>query len=190
MPHDLHHLLDALAFSADRHRHQKRKGAGASPYINHPIEVARVLAEQGGVTDLTTLVAAVLHDTIEDTNTLPEELAARFGPEVAEVVLEVTDDKRVPSSERKRQQVERARRCSPRAKLLKLGDKICNVRDIAFDPPSGWSLERRREYLDWAERVIAGVRGTNAALEARFDEALAAARARLAEEAGRARPPA
>jgi guanosine-3',5'-bis(diphosphate) 3'-pyrophosphohydrolase len=141
--------------------------------------VATVLATCGGVTDETTLLAAVLHDTIEDTETTAEELAERFGPEVAAVVLEVTDDKSLPKDERKRLQVEHAPHGSPRAKLVKLGDKICNVHDVTVAPPADWTLERRREYLDWTERVIAGCRGASAELESRYDEVLGAARRAL-----------
>jgi guanosine-3',5'-bis(diphosphate) 3'-pyrophosphohydrolase len=172
-------LLDAAAFAADKHRDQRRKDARASPYINHPIEVARVLADLGGVSDVTTLMAAILHDTIEDTATTPDELRARFGPEITELVLEVTDDKRLRKEERKRLQIERAPHVSHRAKLIKLGDKICNVRDVTRHPPATWPLERRLEYLDWTEQVVRGVRGTNEALEAHYDEALAEGRRTL-----------
>jgi guanosine-3',5'-bis(diphosphate) 3'-pyrophosphohydrolase len=173
-------LFDALSFSAYRHRQQRRKGAAASPYINHPIDVARVLVTEGGSTDIAMLAAAVLHDTIEDTATTAGELSARFGPEVARLVMEVTDDQGLTAAERKRLQVERAPLLSPRAKAIRLSDKVCNVRDMVTDTPSGWSVERRRQYLDWTERVIAGCRGTNAALEAAYDVALAAARLALA----------
>jgi guanosine-3',5'-bis(diphosphate) 3'-pyrophosphohydrolase len=172
-------LLDALHFSALKHRHQRRKDRDASPYINHPIEVAHLLASVGGVTDVVVLVAAVLHDTIEDTRTTCEELEHRFGREVRSLVEEMTDDKRLPKEERKRLQVEHARRASHRAKLIKLGDKICNVRDVTHSPPADWSIERRREYLDWTEQVVAGCRGVNAALEQYYDELLRAGRAAL-----------
>lgn len=173
-------LFDALAFSADRHRLQRRKGAAASPYINHPIEVARVLAHEGGVRDIAVLIAAVLHDTIEDTATTAEEIAARFGNDIAALVVEVTDDKALPAAERKRLQVERAGGLSPRASLVRLADKICNVRDMVADVPHGWSLERQRDYIDWTERVIARCRGANTGLEAAYDQALRAARQALA----------
>ncbi len=172
-------LFDALAFAADRHRLQRRKGAAASPYINHPIEVARVLAHEGGVTDMAVLIAAVLHDTIEDTATTGEEIAARFGADVAGLVLEVTDDKALPASERKHQQEIRSGALSPRARLVRLADKVCNVRDMVGDPPHGWSVHRRRDYLDWTERVIARCRGGNPGLEAAYDQALMAAREAL-----------
>lgn len=172
-------LFDALAFSADRHRLQRRKGTTASPYINHPIEVARVLAHEGGVRDLNVLIAAVLHDTIEDTATTAEEIAARFGADIAGLVLEVTDDKSLSAADRKRLQVERAGALSPRACLVRLADKICNVRDMVADTPHGWSVERRRDYLDWTERVIAGCRGRSAGLEAAYDQALLDARRAL-----------
>ena len=173
-------LLDALAFSADKHRLQRRKGAAASPYINHPIEVARVLAHEGGVRDIDVLVVAVLHDTIEDTATTAGEIEARFGADIAGLVLEVTDDKALSSTERKRLQVERAGSLSPRARLVRLADKLCNVRDLLHDTPHGWSVERRRDYLDWTERVIGGCRGCNPGLERAYDQALHEARSGLA----------
>ncbi len=172
-------LLDALQFSADRHRHQRRKGAAASPYINHPIEVARALAAEGGVRDIEVLAAAMLHDTIEDTATSAAEIEGRFGARVASLVVEVSDTKELPAAERKRLQVERAASLTVGARLIRLGDKLCNVRDLRLDPPHGWSEARRREYLDWTERVIAACRGVNAGLEAAYDAALAEARTAL-----------
>jgi len=165
-------LLRALEFSAAKHRDQRRKDREASPYINHPIEVASVLASVGGVGDITTLMAAILHDTIEDTDTSPEELEARFGRETRLLVQEMSDDKALDKMERKRLQVEHAPLLSEKAKLIKLADKICNVRDVTHRPPIRWPLPRRREYLDWTERVVAGCRGGNAALEAHYDRVL------------------
>jgi guanosine-3',5'-bis(diphosphate) 3'-pyrophosphohydrolase len=167
-------ILRAAAFAARKHRDQRRKDVEASPYINHPLELARVLAEMGGVTDAATLCAALLHDTIEDTATTPDELEREFGPEIAAIVAEVTDDKRLPKAERKRLQVEHAATLSDAAKRVKLADKICNLTDVASSPPADWSLERRREYFDWARQVINGLRGVDAALEAAFDKAYAA----------------
>jgi len=174
-------LFDALAFSADKHRLQRRKGAAASPYINHPIDVARALAHEGRVRDTGVLVAAVLHDTSEDTATTADEIAARFGADIAGLVLEVTDDQALGSAERKRLQVERAGSLSPRARLVRLADKLCNVRDLVRDTPHGWSVERRREYLDWTERVIDGCRGCNPGLETAYDRALLEARTALGD---------
>jgi guanosine-3',5'-bis(diphosphate) 3'-pyrophosphohydrolase len=166
-------FIDALAFAAAKHRNQRRKDADASPYINHPIELARVLSAEGGVLERVPLLAALLHDTIEDTETTEAELAAHFGPQVAVVVMEVTDDKSLPKPRRKDLQVEHAPHVSREAQLVKLADKICNLRDVAFNPPSQWSLERRREYFDWGARVIDGVRGVHPKLEAIFDSAYA-----------------
>jgi guanosine-3',5'-bis(diphosphate) 3'-pyrophosphohydrolase len=166
-------LLDALAFAALKHRDQRRRDAHASPYINHPIELARVLSVEGGVTDLLTLVAALLHDTIEDTKTTYDELLARFGQEVADVVAEVTDDKALPKAERKRLQVVHAPQMSERAALVKLADKTCNLRDVADNPPVGWSLERRREYFDWALQVVDGLPPASERMRAIFDAAYA-----------------
>ena len=159
----------AVAFAADKHRNQRRKDAEASPYINHPIELANVLANEGGVDDVIVLCAAVLHDTIEDTKTTAEELAAIFGDKVTSVVLEVTDDKSLDKAVRKEEQVRHAPHISHEAKLVKLADKICNLRDILASPPADWSADRKREYFDWAARVVAGLRGAHPALEAVFD---------------------
>lgn len=167
-------LMDALAFSAHKHRNQRRKDVDASPYINHPIALARLLAVEGGVTDPPTLAAAILHDTIEDTETTYEELRQRFGRPIAQAVREVTDDKTLVKAERKRLQIEHAPHLSRRARLVKLADKTCNLRDMAAHPPHDWPLARRREYFDWARRVVDALRGTHERLEAAFDEAFAA----------------
>lgn len=172
-------LLAAVHFAADKHRNHRRKDAEASPYINHPIQVAELLASVGGVDDLAVLQAAILHDTIEDTDTTREELTERFGAEVAHLVWEVTDDKRLAKEVRKQLQIEHARALLAKAKLIKLGDKISNVRDVTDCPPAKWTHARRVEYLNWAEDVVAGCRGVNAALEKAFDEAVAKGRARL-----------
>lgn len=166
-------LLRALEFAAAKHRDQRRKGRGASPYINHPIEVARALAEIGGVTDPEILAAAILHDTVEDTQTLPEELEERFGSRIRSLVEEMTDDKSISQPERKRLQIVHAPTLSPGAKLVKLGDKLCNVHDVIHDPPPSWDPVRRRAYLEWAKEVVDQIRGTNPALEETFDKLLA-----------------
>jgi guanosine-3',5'-bis(diphosphate) 3'-pyrophosphohydrolase len=175
MKSELALLLKALAFAAHKHRDQRRKDAEASPYINHPIALADVLVNEGGVTDVEVLCAALLHDTLEDTATTHEELVEGFGPRVARIVAEVTDDKALPKNERKRLQIEHAAALSPEAKLVKLADKICNLRDVAERPPASWDLARRREYFDWAKRVVDGLRGANAVemrrLAAAFDAA-------------------
>ena len=166
-------LLKALAFAAHKHRDQRRKDPDASPYINHPIALADVLVNEGGVTDIEVLCAALLHDTLEDTDTSILELERAFGTRIARVVEEVTDDKTLTRTERKRLQIEHAPRLSRQAKLVKLADKICNLRDVAHRPPEGWDLARRREYFDWAKRVVDGLRATHPRLEAAFDAAYA-----------------
>ena len=164
-------LLRALAFAAHKHRDQRRKDAEASPYINHPIALAEVLAGEGGIADVEVLAAALLHDTIEDTDTSFEELEREFGGRIAGMVAEVTDDKKLEKAERKRLQIEHAAGISPGAKLVKLADKICNLRDVADRPPAQWGLERRREYFEWAKKVIDQLRGAHPGLEATFDAA-------------------
>ena len=171
MKSELALLLKALSFAAHKHRDQRRKDAEASPYINHPIALADVLVNEGGVTDVEVLAAALLHDTVEDTATTPAELESAFGARVARIVAEVTDDTALPKAERKRLQVEHAASISPEAKLVKLADKICNLRDVALRPPAQWSLERRREYFEWAKNVVDRLRGIHPRLEAAFDAA-------------------
>jgi len=165
-------LLEALHFAAGKHRDQRRKDSKASPYINHTIEVADLIARVGRVSDLATLQAAVLHDTVEDTETTFEELGARFGTEVARLVKEVSDDKGLPKEKRKQLQIEHAPRLSPKAKHIKIADKISNILAVTYSPPRDWSEERRREYLAWSELVVEGCRGTNKDLEALYDETL------------------
>ena len=165
-------LLRALSFAALKHRDQRRKGNHQAPYINHPIEVATLIATVGGIDDIAVLQAAILHDTIEDTDATPEEIEREFGAEVRNIVLEMTDDMSMPSPQRKRKQVTGAPALSKKAKLIKLADKIANVGDIARHPPPDWSLERRRNYYAWTAEVINQIRGTNPALEACYDEVL------------------
>ncbi len=164
-------ILAAIAFAANKHRNQRRKDAAASPYINHPISLANVLANEAGIDDERVLIAAILHDTVEDTETTAQELVRFFGQEIADIVLEVTDDKSLLKAERKQQQIDHAPTISRRAKLVKLADKICNLRDIANSPPAGWSLRRKQEYFDWAKAVIDGLRGVHPSLEFLFDTA-------------------
>jgi guanosine-3',5'-bis(diphosphate) 3'-pyrophosphohydrolase len=168
---DLRLLLKALAFAAHKHRDQRRKDAEASPYINHPIALADVLVNEGGVTDVEVISAALLHDTVEDTATTPQELEEAFGPRIARIVAEVTDDQALPKAERKRLQIEHAASISPEAKLVKLADKICNLRDVVDHPPAKWDLKRRSEYFDWAKSVVDRLRGAHPRLERAFDEA-------------------
>ena len=175
-------VIDAIAFAAHVHRAQRRKDEEATPYINHPVALVRILAVEGGVNDIDVLCAAALHDYLEDCcgkdgqPTLAEGrevVRSRFGEEVLAYVEAVTDDKALPKAERKRMQVEHSPHIPHGAKLVKLADKIANLRDIVEFPPADWPQFRRREYFDWATQVVAGLRGTHAGLEASFDEVCA-----------------
>ncbi|WP_426692912.1 HD domain-containing protein [Sphingomonas sediminicola] len=168
---DLALVLEAARFAAEKHRMQRRKDADASPYINHPLALANILVSEGDVDDPEVLVAALLHDTVEDTDTTVEELERAFGSRVAGIVAEVTDDKSLAKEERKRLQVARAAHKSNAAKLVKLADKISNLRDIATSPPADWPLQRREDYFHWAKQVVDALRGANPRLEAAFDRA-------------------
>ena len=163
-------VLEAASFAADRHRKQRRKDLHATPYINHPLALASTLAVEGGVTDAEVIAAALLHDTLEDTQTTASELREAFGDRVAAMVEEVTDDPDLDNDDRKQRQIDHAPHLSHGAKLVKLADKISNLRDVADHPPHAWGLQRKREYFDWAARVVAGLRGAHPRLEAVFDE--------------------
>jgi guanosine-3',5'-bis(diphosphate) 3'-pyrophosphohydrolase len=169
-------LVEAISFAARKHRCQKRKGADQEPYINHPLEVLNLLTNVGKIDDFDVLIAAVLHDTIEDTETSKEEITELFGAAVCRMVLELTDDKSLPKERRKQLQIEHAPHISDGAKQIKLCDKISNIHDVTENPPAGWSNERRLEYIVWGENVVAGLRGVNAHLEKKFDELTAKAR--------------
>lgn len=173
---ETHQLLKAISFAADKHRFQRRKDSDKTPYINHPVNVAFTLIDIGKEDDITLLTAAVLHDTIEDTETTPKEIEDLFGKNVLDVVLEVTDDKTLPKEERKRLQVVNASHKSILAKKLKLADKICNIADIINHPPSGWQQERKLDYLTWAEQVMAGLKGANPVLEKHLADLIAKGR--------------
>lgn len=161
-------VLAAAEFAAFKHREQRRKGMRGSPYINHSLAAASMLAQQGGVDDVDVLAAAILHDTIEDTDTTEMELEREFGRAVASIVVEVTDVKTQSLALRKRMQIVHAPHLSAQAKLVKLADKIVNLRDIIGRPPN-WDLKRKQEYFDWAKQVVDGLRGVHPQLEAEFD---------------------
>jgi len=172
-------FLKALHYAADMHRYQRRKDDEESPYINHPIYVAQILSDIGGVDDLEVLSAAILHDTVEDTKATLHDIELAFGLRIARIVEEVTDDKSLKKKERKQAQIDHAGHISREGALVKVADKIANVRDVGANPPSDWEPARRKEYLDWAERVVERCRPDNTALTEYFYECLCNAREEL-----------
>jgi hypothetical protein len=162
-------LLKTLVFAANKHQTQRRKDAAGTPYINHPIGVASILANEAGIHDVTVLQAALLHDTVEDTNTTLDEIRSIFGPAVATIVAEVTDDKSLPKEKRKELQVEHAKHISREAKLVKMADKIHNLRDLVGNPVPGWSVERIQGYFIWSRAVMDGCRGINYPMDQELD---------------------
>jgi guanosine-3',5'-bis(diphosphate) 3'-pyrophosphohydrolase len=169
MSDELIRLTRAFDFAARWHTDQRRKGVKAEPYINHLAEVALLVSESTDGADANLVLAAVLHDTIEDTEATFDDLVTNFGQDVAELVKEVTDDKKIHKSQRKRLQVEHAPHLSLRARAIKIADKVSNLRSMLHSPPVDWSDERRRRYFAWAKAVVAGARGVNPAIEAAFD---------------------
>lgn len=168
-------VLRAADMAARWHVHQRRKGIAQEPDINHLLEVASLVAEATGGTDPDVVIAALLHDAIEDQDVTSEALASEFGQHVADIVLEVSDEKALPKEERKRKQVENAGKKSHKAKLIKLADKTSNLRTIAISPAADWSVKRKLENIEWAKSVVIGLRGTSPWLEQQFDEAAAVA---------------
>lgn len=171
-------ILDAASFAAEKHKDQTRKGNG-HPYINHPLEVARLLTDVGGIVDADMIIAGLLHDTVEDTDTTFDELEEKFGSRAMGFVRELTDDKSLPKVERKRLQVEHAPHMTFEAKQIKIADKISNIRDVTENPPAHWTKDRRRKYVEWGERVVAGLRGVNPNLEAHFDSLVERAKKKI-----------
>lgn len=169
----MNRLLQAVKFAAEKHTHQRRKNSDATPYINHPIEVAEHLARVGGISDEDVILAAILHDTIEDTKTTFEEIEGCFGSRVAKIVMECTDDKSLEKAERKRLQIVNAPKKSSEAKCVKIADKTCNLASVLADPPKDWSIRRQQEYFEWAEQVVNGLLGVNERLDASVKSVLA-----------------
>jgi (p)ppGpp synthase/HD superfamily hydrolase len=168
-------VLKAADAAARWHVHQRRKGAAGEPYINHLLEVASLVAQATEGKDPNLVIAALLHDAIEDCEVPRELIAETFGTDVASLVMEVTDDKTLPKDLRKKMQAETAHKKTPRAKILKLADKTSNLRTLVTSPAPDWSVRRKIEYIAWARKVVAGLRGANDDLEKRFDEAARAA---------------
>lgn len=169
-------IIDAVSFAAERHKDQTRKGLGKIPYVNHPIQVAKLLSDFGEEED-ELIISALLHDVIEDTTKDEKEIKElsdiilnKFGEVVLQTVLEVSDNKSLPVEERKRLQIVHTPKLSDRAKKLKIADKICNIIDIKNDPPVNWTVERKLAYLDWAKQVVNGAKGLNNKLDQYFDQ--------------------
>jgi (p)ppGpp synthase/HD superfamily hydrolase len=170
-------VLTAAEAAARWHAHQRRKGAAQEPYVNHLLEVAALVARATQGRDPNLVMAALLHDAIENQEVPRQLIAEAFGEDVAALVEEVTDDRTLDEAERKRLQVEHAPTRSDRAKLIKLADKTSNLRAVAASPAPDWSVKRRLDYIAWGRDVVAGLRGIDAELEAEFDRAAAAAEA-------------
>ena len=172
-------VMDAASTAAHWHAKQRRKGTVGEPYINHLLEVAELVAEATGGNDPNLVIAALLHDAIEDQGVTRGTISEKFGEDVASLVQEVSDDKSLPQAVRKRLQIEEAPKKSKRAKILKLADKISNVTAIGRDPPPDWSAEGQRQYVQWGRDVVAGLRDAAPELEARFAAAAAEAERRI-----------
>jgi (p)ppGpp synthase/HD superfamily hydrolase len=166
-------ILAAASFAAKKHVQQKRKGAMGEPYFNHLLEVAELVAASNEQLDVELMMAAFLHDTVEDTSVTLLELEENFGSDVAGLVAEVTDDKSLSKEERKSLQIQDAHKKTKRAQTLKLADKISNLRSILASPPVGWSAERKREYVEWAKQVVSQLNAPNPILKAEFDKTYA-----------------
>jgi GTP diphosphokinase / guanosine-3',5'-bis(diphosphate) 3'-diphosphatase len=165
-------VLEAARFAAEKHATQRRKGEAAEPYIGHLLEVAHLVSMALPEPDTNLVIAALLHDTIEDAGVTRDELIQEFGSDVADLVVEVTDNKSLDKAERKRLQIENAPKKSERAQVIGLADKISNLRSILSSPPVAWDFQRKRDYFDWAKHVVDGFATPNPILKAEFDRTL------------------
>jgi guanosine-3',5'-bis(diphosphate) 3'-pyrophosphohydrolase len=179
---NINKLLQAARFAAESHTGHFRKGSRREPYINHPLEVANLIANIGMVDDVEILIAALLHDTVEDCGVTADEIIDKFGRTVADYVLEVTDDKNLPKARRKELQIEHAPHLTRGARTIKIADKISNVRDVIASPAEDWDKQRRVEYIEWAVKVADGLRGANVHLDTLFEEVVALAFEELENE--------
>jgi (p)ppGpp synthase/HD superfamily hydrolase len=166
-------IFAAAMFAAEKHAAQRRKGVAAEPYINHLIEVAQLIADSSEQLDTDLVMAGLLHDTIEDTGTTAEEVERAFGSDITALVVEMTDDKSLPKEVRKELQVENAPHKSVRSQVIKLADKISNLRSLLASPPATWSTERKCEYIVWARQVVDALSTPNPILKAEFDRTYA-----------------
>lgn len=164
--------MAAASFAAEKHLRQRRKGDAAEPYVNHLLEVAALVSGAMQEPDPNLVIAALLHDTVEDAKVTRQELVDRFGEDVASLVMEVTDDKSLPKAERKRLQIVNAPHKSVRAQAIKVADKISNLRALQTSPPVDWDELRKREYVAWARQVVAGLTNPNPILMAEFEKTL------------------
>lgn len=167
----LSEVFEALKFAAYKHRRQKRQGVVGIPYINHPIEVANLLIKEIEEPSPDLIIAALLHDVVEDTRTKFSDLEEKFGPSVANIVREVSDDKTLPPIIRKREQISKAASLSLKAKCIIIADKTCNIHDILFTRIK-WPKRRKIEYIIWASNVISQIRDTHEGLLKQFNEIL------------------
>ena len=170
MNDEIQTILSAAHYAAEKHANQKRKGAAGEPYLNHLIEVAYLDSTALSESDANIAAAALLHDVIEDAGVTAAELTERFGQDVTDLGLEVTDDKSLPKEERKRLQIVHASKLSIRAQTIKLADKISNLRSILSSPPANWDYERKKQYFEWGKRVVDGLTSPNPIIKAEFEE--------------------
>jgi guanosine-3',5'-bis(diphosphate) 3'-pyrophosphohydrolase len=160
-------VLSAAIIAAEAHRNQRRKDKVGTPYINHPITVAALASTVTSDTDI--VVAALLHDVVEDTILTLDDVEQFCGKYVADIVGEVTDDKKLPWAERKQAQIDHAPHLSDAAAIVKVADKIANVSDLR-SPEASWSLERRLQYATWAAKVVNSITNAPEALVATFND--------------------
>lgn len=166
-------ILTAASWAAKLHSDQRRKGSRAEPYIGHLLEVACLLSNVGQVRDPSTLVAALLHDAVEDGHTTLGHISIKFGVDVRDIVAELTDPSGLTEQDRRRRQIDHASQLSIAAKQIKLADKTSNIREIGEQPPDDWTDAKVAEYIDWGRRVVENLRGTNSCLEEAFDRVVA-----------------
>ncbi|KAM3718084.1 Guanosine-3',5'-bis(diphosphate) 3'-pyrophosphohydrolase MESH1 [Dirofilaria immitis] len=165
-------IIKAVDLAARRHRQQRRKDAIQTPYVNHPIGVAYILTNEGQITDTATIIAAILHDIVEDTKTTDKEIRETFGDEVADIVKECTVVKSVKREIRMKSQLQKASELSHKAKLVQLADKLYNIRDIERCIPFGWTKQNVTEYVLFAKNLLSSIRGIHGPLENALDDAI------------------
>jgi (p)ppGpp synthase/HD superfamily hydrolase len=142
-------LFEALEYASKLHKDQRRKGNGGSPYVNHLIEVASLLSRVAEVTDHEVIIAAILHDVLEDTEAREGDIFDRFGGTVLAYVKHVTDDKLLSLEKRRIAQLKSIENSSSQIQLIKLADHCSNIASL---PPS-WDRARLESYISWSHSI-------------------------------------
>lgn len=169
---DIHIVLEAVGFAAEGHNGQLRENPEKTPYIIHPIRVTEHLMTIANVHERDILVAALLHDTVEDTKITFADIQKSFGTTAEGYVRELTDNMSLPQEERMKLQIETAPKKSLAAAQIKLADKYDNLKSLQSNPPATWDQKKIDEYFLSAKKVTSSLPAANVPLKKAVDDVI------------------